>query len=456
MARRGDYHRDYGQLYIAAASQVTVQPVHLAICRHLGAAILRKGRVSANPAAPFDFVPMKAHAKLGLFALIAAALFSASAFSSQAPRSSADARMKAIVYRDYGPPSVLRLEEIEKPVPSDDQVLVRVRAASVNPLDGHFMRGTPYIVRLFETGLLRPSVPRLGVDFAGQVEAVGRNVAQFKPGDEVFGHRLGAFAEYVCARETALVQKPARVSFEEAACVPIAAVTALQGLRDKGHIQAGQKVLINGASGGVGTFAVQIAKSFGAEVTGVCSARNAELVRSIGADKVIDYAREDFTQTGERYDLILDMVGNHSLSECRGALTAHGTLVQVGSTEVGLWLGPIIGMLHSVVYSWFVEQEIVGILADLNQADLTTLAELMQAGKLTPVIEKRYRLSEVPEAIRYLEQGHARGKVVITLEDGANGTASEATVPSNVATSIAPELSVFAFFAGSALSVPNS
>ncbi len=353
--------------------------------------------------------------------------------------------MRAIVYRDYGSPDVLRLEEVDKPVPRDDQVLVKVRAASVNPLDWHFMRGSPYIVRLVKPGPLKPKFTRLGADLAGQVEAVGKSVTQFKPGDEVFGERLGAFAEYVCATEEKLVMKPARVSFEEAAAVPVAAVTALQGLRDKGHIKAGQRVLINGASGGVGTFAVQIAKSFGAEVTGVCSTRNVELVRSIGADKVIDYTREDFTTNGQRYDLILDMVGNHSLSQCCGALTAQGTLVMVGSADVGLWLGPLIGMLDSAVYSWFVDQEIVGILADVNQADLTTLSELMQSGKLTSVIDRRYKLSEVPDAIRYLEAGHARGKVVITFEPEAEGSAGGGDLPASSPSSIAPELTVLAF-----------
>ena len=396
---------------------------------------------------------MKTHSQCVIAASLAVALLLASAGLAQTSSPSVATQMRAIVYRDYGSPDVLRLEEVDKPVPSDDQVLIKVRAASVNPLDWHFMRGTPYIVRLVQPGPLRPKFTHLGVDLAGQVEAVGKSVTQFKPGDEVFGHRLGAFAEYVCANEAALVLKPAPVSFEEAAAVPVAAVTALQGLRDKGHIKAGQKVLINGASGGVGTFAVQIAKSFGAEVTGVCSTRNVELVRSIGADKVIDYTREDFTTNGQRYDLILDMVGNHSMSQCCGALTSHGTLVMVGSADIGLWLGPLIGMLDSVVYSWFVDQEIAGIIADVNQADLATLSELMQAGKLKSVIDKRYRLSEVPEAIRYLEQGHARGKVVITLDAEAESSAGGAGLPASSAGSIAPELTVLAFFV-IALGVP--
>ncbi len=250
---------------------------------------------------------------------MAALLFTGAALA-QTPSPSVAPRMKAIVYHNYGSPDVLRLEEIEKPVPNDNQVLVKVRAASVNPLDWHYMEGTPYIVRLIDSGLLKPKVTRLGVDFAGTVEAVGKNVTQFKPGEEVFGGKTGAFAEYVCVlADRAVVLKPATITFEQAASVPIAAITALQGLRDKGKVQPGQKVLINGASGGVGTFAVQIAKSFGADVTGVCSTRNEEMVRSIGADRVIDYTKEDFTKSGQRYDLILDNVGNHSLLECRRA-----------------------------------------------------------------------------------------------------------------------------------------
>jgi NADPH:quinone reductase-like Zn-dependent oxidoreductase len=323
--------------------------------------------------------------------------------------------MKAIVYCDYGSPDVLKLENIEKPTLEDDQVLVRVRAASVNPLDWHYMRGTPYVMRM-EAGLRKPKVIRLGVDFAGTVEAVGRNVKRFQPGDEVFGGRTGAFAEYVAVREDrALALKPANLTFEQAASVPIAALTALQGLRDKGKIQPGQKVLINGASGGVGTFAVQIAKSFGAEVTGVCSTRNVEMVRSIGADQVIDYTKEDFTKGTQRYDVIFDAVGNHSLLESRRALNPKGKYIMVGGPP-GRWIDPLPRALNAFVLSRFVSQDLAMFLAQLNKEDLTILGDLMHAGKVRPVIDRQYSLSEVPEAIRYLEKGHARGKVVISLK----------------------------------------
>ncbi len=322
--------------------------------------------------------------------------------------------MKAVVYCDYGSPDVLKLEDIEKPVPGDDQVLVRVRAASVNPLDWHYMRGTPYVMRM-DAGLRKPKDTRLGVDFAGTVEAVGKNVTEFKPGDEVFGGRTGAFAEYVAIPERRLARKPQNMTFEQAASVPIAAITALQALRDKGKVQPGQKVLINGASGGVGTFAVQIAKSLGAHVTGVSSTRNVELVRSIGADQVIDYTREDFTQGGQRYDVIVDMVGNHSLSAYRRVLKPKGIYVMVGGPK-GRWIAPLDGVAQMFVYSAFVDQEFVFLLAQISKEDLTILRELMEAGKVTPVIDRRYTLNEVPEAIRYLEEGHARGKVVISVE----------------------------------------
>src|SRR6266851_4952874 len=324
-------------------------------------------------------------------------------------------RMKAIVYCEYGSPDVLKLENIEKPTPGDDEVLVRVRAASVNPLDWHYMRGTPYFMRM-QAGLRKPKVTRLGVDYAGTVEAVGRNVKRFQPGDEVFGGRTGAFAEYVSVREDrAVVLKPANLTFEQAASVPIAAITALQSLRDKGKIQPGQKVLINGASGGVGTFAVQIAKSFGAEVTGVCSTRNVDMVRSIGADHVIDYTKEDFTKSEQRYDLIIDNVGNRSLSECRGILTPKGRYVMVGGPSSG-WIDPLPRALGALVMSRFVSQDMVMFIAQLNQRDLTILGDLMQAGKVKPVIDRQYKLSEVPKAIGYLEEGHARGKVIVAVE----------------------------------------
>ena len=325
--------------------------------------------------------------------------------------------MKAIVYCDYGSAN-LKLEDIEKPVPNDDQLLVRVRAASVNPYDWHFIEGTPYIMRI-GVGLRKPKDTRLGVDFAGTVEAVGKNVAQFKPGDDVFGGRGGAFAEYVCPRaDRAIAIKPANITFEQAASVNIAGITALQALRDKGKVQPGQKVLINGASGGVGTFAVQIAKSFGADVTGVCSTRNLDMVRSLGADHVVDYTKEDFAKSGQRYDVILDNVPNHSLSECRGVLTPKGKYVMIGGggPNDGRWVGPFGRVIATMLVSPFVSQEMGMMMADVSQKDLTILSDLMQAGKVTPVIDRRYKLSEVPEAIRYLEEGHARGKVVITLE----------------------------------------
>src|SRR6202049_118545 len=324
--------------------------------------------------------------------------------------------MKAIVYRCYGSPDVLRFEDIEKPTAVDNQVLVKVHAASVNPLDWHYMRGTPYLVRT-DSGLGKPTDPRLGGDFAGTVEAVGRNVKRLKPGDEVFGGRDGAFAEYVTVREErAVVLKPANVTFEQAASVPIAGITALQALRDKGRIQPGQKVLINGASGGVGTFAVQIAKSFGAEVTGVCSTKNVGMVRSIGADHVIDYTKDDFTQGAQRYDLIVDTVGNHPLLEYRRVLSPQGIFVLVGAPNEGRWIGGVAVMIKAMMLSPFVSQQFLPFLAELNQKDLTLLGDLMQAGKVTPVIDRRYKLSEVPAAMRYLEEGHARGKVVINLE----------------------------------------
>src|SRR5438067_5809489 len=326
--------------------------------------------------------------------------------------------MKAIVYCDYGLAN-LKLEEIEKPVPNDDQILVRVRAASVNPYDWHFVEGTPYVMRAMGVGLRKPKDTRLGVDFAGTVEAVGKNVTQFKPGDEVFGGRGGAFAQYVCPRATrAVALKPASMSFEDAASVNIAGITALQALRDKGKVQPGQKVLINGASGGVGTFAVQIAKSLGADVTGVCSTRNVDLVKSLGADHVIDYTKEDFTNADQRYDVILDNVPNHSLSECRRILNPNGKYVMIGGggpNDQGL-IGPLFRPIKAMLLSPFVSQEMGMFMADTNQKDLAVLADLMQSGKVEPVIDKTYQLSEVPAAIAYLEQGHARGKVVITVE----------------------------------------
>ena len=326
--------------------------------------------------------------------------------------------MKAIVYCDYGVAN-LKLEEIEKPTPNDDQILVKVRAASVNPLDWHFIEGTPKIMRAMGVGLRKPKDTRLGVDFAGTVEAVGKDVTQFKPGDEVFGGRDGAFAEYVCPRANrAVALKPANITFEQAASVPIAAITALQGLRDKGHVQPGQKVLINGASGGVGTFAVQIAKSFGADVTGVCSTRNVDMVRSLGADHVIDYTKEDFTKGDQRYNVILDNVGTQPLSGFRRVLTPKGIYVMIGGggPNDSQWIGPFGRVINTVVLSPFMSQKMGMMMADLNHNDLTILADMMQSGKVKPVIDRTYKLSGVPDAIRYLEQGHARGKVVIIVE----------------------------------------
>ncbi len=353
-----------------------------------------------------------------IFLALVAALAVAYATSSNAcdrrtsPRGAA---MKAVVHCEYGSADTLEVEEVEKCVPGDDEILVKVRAAAVNPLDWHTVRGEPYVGRM-EMGLRKPENIRMGVDYAGTVESVGRNVTQFRPGDDVFGGRTGAFAEYVCARaDRAVVPKPANVTFEQAAAVPVAAITALQGLRDQGKLRAGDKVLVNGASGGVGTFAVQIAKSMGAEVTGVCSTRNVEMVRSLGADRVVDYTREDFTKSGRRYDVILDNVGNHSLSECRRALEPRGRYVMVGG-PAGRWLDPMPRALSTFLVSRFVSQDMRFFIAQLNKQDMTVLRDLLQAGRITPVIDRRYPLSEVRAAIRYLEAGHARGKVILTVE----------------------------------------
>jgi NADPH:quinone reductase-like Zn-dependent oxidoreductase len=316
--------------------------------------------------------------------------------------------MKAIVHRTYGSPDVLKVEEVETPVAGDDEVLINVRAASINPIDRVY-RGVPYLVRII-TGLRKPKNIRVGHDLAGRVEAVGANVTQFKPGDEVFGVSRGTLAEFVCASESRLAMKPGNVTFEQATCAGVAALTALQGLRDKGRIRAGQRVLVNGASGGVGTFAVQIAKSFGADVTGVCSTTNVELVRSLGADHVIDYTREDFTAGTRRYDLIFDCAVSHSLSAYRRVLNPKGIFVIAGSPKVSSSLALA---LKGLALSWFMSQKFVLFVARLRKEDLTALGELMAAGKLTPVIDRRHTLSEVPEAFRYLDEGHARGKIVI-------------------------------------------
>src|SRR2546423_384621 len=322
--------------------------------------------------------------------------------------------MKAIRYCEYGSPDVLKFEDVEKPVPNDDQVLIKVRAASLNFIDPGLMRG-PWPLRLM-SGLRKPEKTMLGNDLAGQVEAVGKNVTQFKPGDEVFGVGRPSLAEYACARERALVIKPGNVTFEQAGAVAWAGFTALQGLR-KGNIQPGQKVLINGATGGVGTFAVQIAKSFGAEVTAVCSTRKVDLVRSIGADHVIDYTKEDFTKADQRYDLIFDNVQNHSFSDRRRVLTPNGICVLAGIGGAGLhpetW-GRIIGGFKADLLSRFVRQKFVRYVTTLKKEDLTVLGDLTRTGRVTPVIDRTYKLSETAEAMRYFEEGHARGKVVIT------------------------------------------
>lgn len=337
---------------------------------------------------------------------------------NECPRNTATptSPMKAIVYCDYGAPDVLHLQEIEKPVPNDNQVLLKVRAASLNPYEWHFMRGTPYVMRL-EAGLRKPKSVRIGGDVAGVVESVGRNVTQFKPGDEVFGLCQGSLAEY-CLAKSKLVAKPAELSFADAAAIPVAGITALQGLRDNGKIVAGQKVLINGASGGVGTFAVQLAKSLGAEVTGVCSGRNAEMVRGLGADQVIDYTKADFTRSGQHYDLILDCVGTQPLSGFRRVLTPHGRCVLIGGggPNEGNWIGPMSRPIKALLLSPFVSQKFEMLLADVNPTDLAALRDLIQAGKMKSVIDRHYPLREAQAAMRYLEEGHARGKVGIDVE----------------------------------------
>lgn len=362
---------------------------------------------------------MKTQLQLLILTFSTAALFFTGAAHGQTPTPTVAAKMKAIVYHNYGSPDVLQLEEIEKPVPNENQVLVKVRAVSINPFDWHFMEGVPYIARLLAFGPLKPTSPRLGVDFAGTVEAVGQNITQFKPGDEVFGGKVGAYAEYLVIAEKYLTMKPANITFEQAGSVQIAGLTALQGLRDKGKIQPGQKVLINGASGGVGTFAVQIAKTLGAHVTGVCSGRNVELVRSLGADQVFDYTKEDFTKSGQRYDVIIDNVGNRSLSEIRSVLAPQGKYVLIGGGGVNdnRWTGPIGLVIKLLLLKPFIGQEMKMMLADVNKEDLTFLADLMQSGKVTPVIDKTYPFSEIREAIRYVETGRARGKVAVTLPD---------------------------------------
>jgi len=324
--------------------------------------------------------------------------------------------LKAIVYEKYGSPDVLQLKEVEKPAPKDNEVLVKIYAASINDGDNSLVKGSPFIARL-SSGLLKPKHTIPGGDMAGKVEAVGRNVTQFKPGDEVFGDigesGFGAYAEYVSVPENVLALKPVNMTFEEAAAVPQYAVVALQGLRDNGHIQRGKKVLIIGASGGVGTFAVQIAKSYGAEVTGVCSTKNMDLVRSLGADYVIDYTQEDFTQKEQRYDLILDNVANRPISDYTRALSPNGSYVSVKFNASALILGPLISMTGSKKVSQFMHKP--------NVKDLVFIKELLEAGKVVPIIDRRYRLSEVAEAFREYGERHPSGKVVITVEQNALG-----------------------------------
>ncbi len=325
--------------------------------------------------------------------------------------------MKAIVYHEYGSPDVLELEDVDKPVVKNDEVLVRVLGVAVNPGDWDLLNGTPYLFRMI-FGLRKPRNRVLGLAIAGRVEAVGSDVSKFQLGDEVFaGISKGGFAEYACVPEDALALKPSNLTFDQAAAVPIAGVTALQGLRDTGRIEPGQKVLINGASGGVGTFAVQIAKSFGADVTGVCSTSNVDLVRSIGADDVIDYTKEDFTMSGQQYDLIFDNVGNRSLPDYRRALTRKGTLIPNSNKGSGHWIGGFLSRaIQALVVSPFVSQRLRPFAATEKSQDLVALAELIEAGKVTPVIDRTYPLTETAEAVSHYGTGHTRGKVVITLE----------------------------------------
>jgi NADPH:quinone reductase-like Zn-dependent oxidoreductase len=316
--------------------------------------------------------------------------------------------MRAIVYTKFGPPDVLQLKEVAKPIPKDNEILIKVHAASVNPYDWRHLRADPFFIRFMGAGLLKPKHKILGADIAGQVEAVGSKAKQFQPGDEVFGEgSYGGFAEYVCADESRFVLKPANLTFEEAAAVPMAALTALQGLRDKGQIQAGQKVLINGASGGVGTFAVQIAKSFEAEVTGVCSTKKMDLVRSIGADQVIDYTQEDVTKNKQQYDLIFDVAAYRSSSDYKHILSSSGIYVVAG--------GSISRMFQLMLKSITGAKNMIVMVANISQKDLLFILELINAGKVRPIIDKRYPLNETAEAVRYLEEGRARGKVVITV-----------------------------------------
>lgn len=325
--------------------------------------------------------------------------------------------MRALLTRCYGPPDVLVFDDVPKPAAAEGQVLVKVHAAALNPLDWHYARGKPYLMRI-DSGIGAPKNPRIGVDFSGVVEAVGGGVTRFKVGDAVFGSRNGALAEYVTVGQGgAVVVKPTAISFEQAAGVPVAALTALQALRDHGRVRAGHKVLINGASGGVGTFAVQIAKALGAEVTGVSSGRNTELVRSLGAAHTVDYTREDFTRGSTRYDVIVDTVANRALSDMRRVLTPTGICVLIGGggPDANPWVGPLVAPIKALLYSPFVSQSFGMMLARETQADLQVLSEMMQSGKVTPVVDRRYPFDQAIEALRYLETGRARGKVIVTM-----------------------------------------
>lgn len=322
--------------------------------------------------------------------------------------------MKAIVFTQYGSPDVLQLQDVEKPTPKDNEVLVKVRASSVNPAEWYAMSGL-FIARLMGGSLFKPKETRLGGDYAGVIEAVGKEITQFKPGDEVFGARSGAFAEYVCVRNI-IIPKPANITFEQAAAVPTAAITALQGLRKHGQIQAGQKVLINGAAGGVGTFAVQIAKALGAEVTGVCSTRNVALVRSLGADDVVDYTREDFTRRGKSFDLVLDNAGSRSWAEYKRVLTPQAKFVIVGGPKGNPWIGPLSHVLKIKLATLGASQKVAFFIADFDREDMNFLRELLESGKVKPVVERTYPLAEIKDAMRYLGTGHAQGKLVLTME----------------------------------------
>jgi NADPH:quinone reductase-like Zn-dependent oxidoreductase len=325
--------------------------------------------------------------------------------------------IKGWAHHCYGGPETVSFQDLEKPVPADDEVVVKVRAAAVNPLDWHYMRGKPYVMRLMGSGVGKPNDPLLGVDFAGVVESVGKGVSNFKPGDEVFGGRSGAFSEYVRVKANRnIVIKPANVSFEEAAAVPVAAITALQAVRDYGKVKAGDKVLINGASGGVGTYAVQVAKLLGAEVTGVCSGRNVEIVKSLGADHVIDYTRENLTEGATKYDVIIDNVVTHDFADYRKVLAGDGRFVIVGSLDEGEYLGPLADVMKAAAYDPFVSQEFGFMMSEMKPEDLATLRDMLAEGKIRSVIDRTYRFSEVPEAIRYVEAGRARGKVVVLVE----------------------------------------